>query len=147
MQTRTAPPRKHRARAVTAWLRIARVFSRIDHRSSEELRNWNLTPAQLDVLARVGSDEGTTQQEVADALLVTKGNVCQLIDRMEHAGLLERRPQGRTNRLWLTEKGRTLHATVEPAHDALIAEQLSALTADEQAQFLRLIRKLDRSLR
>ena len=38
------------------------------------------------MLAKVGSTEGISQQELADALLVTKGNVCQLLDKMEGSG-------------------------------------------------------------
>lgn len=100
----------------------------------------------LDVLARVGATEGATQQDVADGLLVTKSNVCQLLDRMEDAGLVERRPQGRTNRLYLTPAGQQLHDQVLPAHERQIAELFSALSAEEQVQLLGLLRKLDHAL-
>ena len=132
--------------AVLAWLRIARVFQKVERASSEQLRCHGLSPAQFDVLAHVGAAEGITQQQLANALLVTKGNVCQLLDRMEVAGLLVRRQEGRANRLFLTDRGRRLFADIVPAHEALIAEQFSALSAEEQVQLLGLVRKLDRAL-
>jgi DNA-binding MarR family transcriptional regulator len=122
------------------------VFQKVDRASSDSLRCRQLSPAQLDVLAKVGSAEGISQQELADALLVTKGNVCQLLDKMEGSGLLERRPDGRVNRLFLTDQGRQVHDEVVPRHDALLAEQFSTLTEEEQRDLLRLLRQLDHAL-
>jgi DNA-binding MarR family transcriptional regulator len=135
-----------RSPAVQAWLRLARVFLKVDHASVERLRCWGLNPAQLDVLAHVGAAEGQTQQELADGLLVTKSNVCQLLDRMETSGWLVRREDGRANRLYLTDAGRRLFAEVIPAHEGLIAQQFEALSPEEQVQLLGLLRKLDRAL-
>jgi DNA-binding MarR family transcriptional regulator len=65
---------------------------------------------------------------------------------MEGRGLVERRPEGRTNRLFLTGEGRRLFEEAVPAHEALIAERLSVLSPEEQRQLLELLRKLDRAL-
>src|SRR5437763_12186822 len=119
--------RQIRAPGLLAWLRLARVFQKVDRVAAESLRWRQLSPAQLDVLAKVGSAEGISQQELADALLVTKGNVCQLLDKMEGSGLLERRPDGRVNRLFLTGQGRRIHDDVVPLHDELLAEQFNVL--------------------
>ena len=107
---------------------------------------WGLNNAQFDMLARVGAAEGIVQQRLADSLLVTKGNVAQLLDRMEKRGLIERRPEGRINRLYLTEEGRHLFAEVVPDHESLIDERLSILSKEEQRQLSTILRKLDRSL-
>ena len=80
------------------------------------------------------------------ALLVTKGNVCQLLDKMETSGLLERRPDKRVNRLFLTEQGRQVYEEVVPRHDALLAEQFQSLSEPDQRELLRLLRRLDHSL-
>jgi DNA-binding MarR family transcriptional regulator len=60
--------------------------------------------------------------------------------------VIERRPQGRTNRLYLTEGGRRLFEKAVPEHEALVDERLSALTQEEQRSLHDLLRKLDRSL-
>src|SRR5215207_1413953 len=145
----STPPRRTARRPdvpVRLWLRLARVFQKIDQATAAELRREGLTVGQFDVLAQVGAAEGSTQQEVADALLVTKSNVCQLLDRMEGAGLVERRQRGRANHLYLTEHGRRVRERVVPAHQRRIAELFSALTPEEQVQLLSLLRKLDHAL-
>lgn len=133
--------------SVLAWLRLFRVFQRIDRASSEHLRNWGLSTAQFDILARVGASRGITQQELADSLLVTKGNISQLLDRMEKLGLLRRCQERRSNNLMLTEKGQELYDRVVPAQEQLIEEKLAALSSTEVNDLQRLLRKLDQGLR
>src|SRR5262245_5234202 len=135
-----------RAAGLLAWLRLVRVFQRVDRVSSDALRCHGMSSAQLDVLARVGSSEGISQQRLADALLVTKGNICQLLDKMQASELLERRPEGRINRLFLTDKGRRIYDEVVPRHDRLLVGLMGTLDAEDQRLLLRLLRKLDHSL-
>ncbi|MDB4873305.1 MAG: YceI family protein [Gemmatimonadales bacterium] len=132
---------------VLAWFRLTHVFQKVDQLSAEHLRGWGLSVAQFDMLAQVGAAEGATQQQVAEALLVTKGNICQLVDRMERDGLLRRCQAGRTNQLFLTEAGRNLYNKVIPAQEALITRVFSALSNDDQAQLQLLLRTVDHSLR
>ena len=138
--------RQLRMPGLLAWMRLARVFQKVDRAATESLRCRQLSPAQVDVLAKVGSSEGISQQELANALLVTKGNVCQLLDKMEATGLLERRPDGRVNRLFLTDAGRQVHDEVVPTHDAMLAGHFESLTARDQRELLRLLRQLDHSM-
>jgi DNA-binding MarR family transcriptional regulator len=124
---------------------LLRVCHRIERTLGEDLRAHKLSLAQFDVLAHVGAAEGITQQELASRLLVTKGNVCQLLDRLEATRLIERRREGRSNRLYLTPRGRTLFEELLPGHEALIAQQLASLSGDEQVELLGLLRRLDRA--
>lgn len=135
-----------RRASVLAWLRLARVFQKVHHASTEQLSAWNLSLAQFDVLAQVGAAEGSTQQELADRLLVTKGNISQLLTKMERAGLIIRRREGRVRRIYLTADGRQLFATVVPRHEDFIAEKFTRLSPVEQSQLLSLLRRLDRAL-
>ena len=128
------------------WLRLMRVYQKVDRISNEHLKHWGLSVAQFDVLAHVGASEGMTQQELADSLLVTKGNVCQLVDKLEDRGLISRLHQGRANRLFLTDEGRRLFEQVVPAHEIAIAERFSVLSIEEQAWLYELLRKFDRAL-
>jgi len=138
--------RNVRTASLLAWLRLVRVFQKVDRASTDSLRYRQLSPAQLDVLAKVGSSEGISQQELADALLVTKGNVCQLLDKMETSGLLERKPDRRVNRLFLTDQGRQVFDEVVPQHDELLTEQFKSLSDGDQRELLRLLRQLDHAL-
>jgi DNA-binding MarR family transcriptional regulator len=132
--------------AIVAWLRLYRVVQKIDRMQSTHLRKWGLNIAQFDVLAHVGAHKGITQQELADSLLVTKGNISQLLDRMEHMGLLSRNQEKRNKNIALTEKGQELFDRVVPAHERMIAEQLAVLSQVEIADLQRILRKLDHAL-
>lgn len=132
--------------AVLAWLRLMRVYQKIDRRSADMLREWKLSVSRFDVLNHAGNGEGKTQQQLADALMVTKGNICQVLDGMETEGLLYRRRSGRTNHIYLTDEGRELRSTLVPTQEAEIEKAFSVLSDDEQQTLLGLLRKLDRSL-
>ena len=147
METSPQPQRSRlRQPAVLAWLRLARVFQKIDTRSERFFRTHELNTAHFDVLAQVGAARGMTQQELADALLVTKGNISQLLSKLEQAAMITRRQEGRTNCLSLTERGEALFQVVVPQQEALIAELLAPLSDDEQRELLRLLRKLDQNI-
>lgn len=133
--------------SVLAWLRLYRVVQKIDRAQNAYLRSWDLNTAQFDVLAHVGAHKGITQQELADSLLVTKGNISQLLDRMEKLDLLRRCQEKRNNILVLTEKGQELYERVVPTTEKLIEEQFTVFSASEIAELLGLARKLDQALR
>lgn len=136
-----------RSASLYVWLRLARVFQKIDRRTADYLRQWDLSIAQFDVLVQVGIAEGMTQQELADKLLVTKGNISQLIERLERRGLVRRSQEGRMSRLYLTEEGRALRELVMPAQEGLICDQFGSLSAEDLSRLRDILGRLDRSLR
>jgi DNA-binding MarR family transcriptional regulator len=123
---------------------LVRIHQKVDKASEKNFHALGLNTAWFDVLARVGAREGLSQGELAESLLVTKGNVSQLVAKMEAGGLVERRADGRSQRLWLTAGGRTLHDRAVPQQEALLAESLGPLTAAEQADLIRLLRKWEK---
>lgn len=129
-----------------AWLRLARIYQKIDRRSAETMRRHNLSVSRFDILNHAGTPEGRTQQELAKALLVTKGNVTQLLDAMEEEGLLERRPRGRTKRIFLTELGRSRRIELVALQESAIAAEFAVLNDDEMQELIRMLRKVDHSL-
>ncbi len=131
--------------ALLGWLRLARVYQKIDHATAELLRGWELSVAQFDVLTQLGVQEGITQQQLADRLLVTKGNVSQLIVKMERRGLILRCQEGRSMRLALTAAGRQLRDATVPAQEALIARHFANLTPEEARTLHTLLRRVDRA--
>ncbi len=138
--------RSLRRSGVLAWLRLARVFEKTERAGEAQLRRWGLNMGQFDVLAHVGASEGLSQGELARSLLVTKGNVAQLLAKMESRGLIARRSEGRTKRLFLTGEGRKLYAEVVPAHEEFIAGRFGSLDEDERRLLHELLRKLDRDM-
>lgn len=130
---------------VALWTRLARVYGRNIHLTSARLREWDLSVAQFDALAQIGAHEGITQQELARRLLVTQGNVTQLLDKLELRGLIRRCPDGRLKRLVLSDAGWRLRDSVLPGQEQFQAEQFAALTNADQRTLLRLLSKLERA--
>ena len=131
---------------VRAWPELVRVVQLIQRRVTSLLSEHGLTLPQFDVLATLRFSEGVTQQELAERLLVTKGNVCGVLDRLERLGWVERRPDpddGRANRLYLTAAGRRKVAAVLPPHDALVGDALSGISAADIAALRRILGELE----
>src|SRR5688500_1890341 len=131
--------------AVRAWVRMLRLSQKVQPALVKKLRGLGLNPAEFEILDTLAAWEGRTQQDLADALLVTKGNMTYHLCRMAARGLVDRRPEGRKNRLYLTGEGRRLLEEALPEHEALIDERFSGLSVEDRAQLAELLGKLERS--
>jgi DNA-binding MarR family transcriptional regulator len=109
---------------------------------ARRLREIDLSIPQGDVLMTLIGREGLSQQDLAEALHVTKGNISGLIDRLTTAALVERRSiksDRRTHAIHLTTEGRRLAATVIAIQKAFAAQTLGRLTPEQLAQMDALI--------
>lgn len=131
--------------AVRAWIRLLRLYQKVRPALGKKLRGLGLNAAEFDILDTLAAREGLMQQDLADALLMTKGNITYHLFRMAERGLVDRRAEGRKNRLYLTGEGRRLLEEALPEHGALINERFSGLSVEERAQLADLLRKLERS--
>lgn len=145
MSTSTAPAYQHSI-SETTWIRLMRVYQQIDKRTAQIMKNHGLSVSRFDVLVHAGVGEGRTQQELADAMFVTKGNITQLLDGMEAEDLLYRRRKGRTNHIFLTDKGREIRQRAMADQLRTIETAMSSLAEDELTVLNKLLRKIDRSL-
>jgi len=136
----------HRSLPVLAWIRLLRVARKIGHAGAQHITCYGLSDGLFDVLSQIASDEGLTQQELADQLQVTKGNVSQLLTKLEERELVEKRQEGRVKYIYLTDAGRALLDEIVPQHDAFIAERMAHLSDEELKQLNALLRKLDKGL-
>src|SRR5947209_13440122 len=110
-------------RAVRVWFRLIRLEARLGAAVSERLREINLSVPQCDVLTTLTEEEGVSQQALAQRLYVTKGNISGLLDRLESAGLVERRSTAADRRQYeihLTESGRdSAQRAIAIQHDVI----------------------------
>ena len=134
---------------VLGWIYMMRVSDKLHRLSGEHLTQYDLTDAQFDVLVQLSAEEGISQQALSTRLLVTKGNVCGLIDRMEARNLVQRKADPddrRSNLLFLTPQGRMLAQRVVPAQEEFISKHMGALSPEEIQTLRTLLRKLDKSI-
>jgi DNA-binding MarR family transcriptional regulator len=103
--THQMPPAKNLALLMHDVSRLLR--RRID----KEAQAIGLTSAQWRVLAYLARCEGSNQASLADFMDMEPITLSRHLDRMQAAGMLERRPDPadrRAHRLYLTESGREL---------------------------------------
>jgi MarR family transcriptional regulator, organic hydroperoxide resistance regulator len=128
------------------WVQLVRTFKGMERRIEQVLEDHGLSIAQFDILATLGFEQGITQQELAERLLVTKGNICGMIDRMEANGWVERRPDAedrRANRLFLTRRGKTRLGQTVPDEQALVKEIMGTLKPVELQTLFQFLDRLD----
>jgi DNA-binding MarR family transcriptional regulator len=128
--------------------RLGRIRSYVDQELARVFDAHGLGAATFGVLvtlARLDRPEGVSQRRLMDELGLTSGTVSVRMDRLVAEGLVLRQsdPDDRRNvRITLTERGRELFERVAPAHLANERRLLAPLTADEEHELARLLRKL-----
>ena len=124
--------------AIRVWFRLLRLNTRIRLAMASRLKKLKLSTAQCDVLTTLTEAEGISQQELAQRLYVTKGNISGLIDRLAEAGLVQRRSLNgdrRSHSIFLTETGRQLALDGIAAQQDFVATSLGRMDADRLNAF------------
>jgi MarR family transcriptional regulator, 2-MHQ and catechol-resistance regulon repressor len=98
---------------------LARTYQAFSAYSEAHVRQFNLTPAQFDVIATLGNTKGLCMGDIGDKTLITKGTLTGVIDRLIQKDLVYRDvPPGnrRSVIVKLTAKGEEVFEDVFPAH-------------------------------
>ncbi len=126
----------------------------IRKRGTEFLRDFGLTDVQINVMMLLGHqarpNEGLSQAQLSDMMLVNRANITGLIDRMEKAKLVARTadPEDRrTNIIKLTARGRRLLDKVEPRYGKEVLRIMSVLKNSEQKTLIRMLEKVRANFR
>lgn len=134
------------------WLRMLACGNIIQNELSNHLRaEFSTTLARFDVLAEIARPPlEPTMSELSQRLMVTKGNITDVIGRLEAEQLVARQrdpEDARVLRVHLTPKGRKLVDAMIPAHNAMLAELLRAFDRDRLEQLDALLAHLRTALR
>lgn len=125
---------------------MVRLVHLVSQGGAVELRRHGLTPAQYQLMLGLRGQSNPLQQELSERLGVTKGNVSQMVSRLEARGLVVRLPRGASNELRLTDEGRTLVHRLIPDQQEFLKAQFSSLTPDELSDLATMLAKVTRSL-
>ncbi len=104
-------------------------------RFEQQCRDLPMTTAQYQIVGRLSRTEGVSQAALAGVLDIEPMTLSRHVDRMEAAGLVERRPDPddrRARRLYTTERGRALLAPMRVRADVVIEQALEGLSAPER---------------
>lgn len=132
-------------RALGMWVKLARASATINKATVKDIRRYGLTQPQFAVVECLGHLGEMTIGELSRKMLVSGGNMTCVVDNLEKEGLVLRRHSDEDRRsilVDLTEKGKELFRRIFPQHAAFIVQLTSVLTAEEQEQLSRLLRKL-----
>jgi len=132
--TATAAPRKGSTPKTTphgeAWAAITHTHAAITGRLQEALANSDLPPLPwYEVLATVADseDERLKMGELAEALVISRGGLTKLVDRLVKAGLMER--------TFCETDRRVSYATLLPAGTDLLEEMRPIVIAELDLAF------------
>lgn len=128
-ERRRLPPLLRRA-----WYSLNQAFRR-------RIAHLGMTPDQFTALRTLleGDPLGLTQSELTQRMSSDPNTVASLVERMEQAGWIERRPHEsdrRAHRLRLRSEGERLYAAAREVALSLQTQVLSVLPADEREKFL-----------
>jgi DNA-binding MarR family transcriptional regulator len=137
-----------------ALLNIYYTASMIKKRADEFFGRFKLTDVQFNLMSLLhyesGKENGLSQVQISDMMLVNRANITSLIDRMEKAGLVVRTAHAndrRFNIVKLTAKGAKLFAKVEPHYLEQVRKVMSSLSADNLKRLMGSLEKIRNKLR
>jgi DNA-binding MarR family transcriptional regulator len=136
-------------RGFAALITMVRVVGKLNDAMADLVKPFGLTSAHFDVLMTLKAGEGISQQELSERLLMTKGNACVTVQKMEAMGLLERRADPtdqRFHRLYMTDAARKLLAKMMPEHQVQLQRMLKSMTLAEQKTLHELLLRVEQTL-
>ncbi len=125
---------------------IARLLRRNFNRGVQVL---GLTQTQWRVIAQLSRNEGINQVTLADILEIQPISLARLIDRMQAAGLIERRPDPRDRRavqLYLTKDAQPILGALRKQAAETQRHALGAMTEDGHERLIDALQMLKRNL-
>ncbi len=128
---------------------LMQVAKLLRDRVHTRMEGIGLSRGQGFVLFRLGHENGLAQTELARQTLVRPATLTEVLQRMEGAGLIERRTDPtdqRVSRVYLTATGETARGQAEAIWREVESELGAILRADERARLIPLLRKLRDSL-
>ncbi len=123
---------------------IHRMFSTALYRKLKA-DGIGLTRSQWRVITHLKNQDGLTQSELAERLLIEKAPTGTLIDKLEASGLVERRPDAqdrRVKRVFITPKAEPYFPEIEQCVDDLSEVSMQGLNGDEKQQLVALLEKI-----
>jgi DNA-binding MarR family transcriptional regulator len=128
---------------------MIRTFWTLQSRVEESLKKHELTLAQFDLLAMLFVlGDNLNQQELANQLAVTKGNMVGLVNRLSRRGFVQRVPAQkgrRENLIRLTDGGWNLVAAALPDHVSFVRSMMSSLNREQLGVLCALLKQLEDS--
>jgi DNA-binding MarR family transcriptional regulator len=110
---------------------VSSAFIHLDEGDRQLMKRFGLTTTQYWALVHLEDAQGRSLSELATLLICDKSNITSVVDKLEEAGLAERKRgkagDRRYTRVVLTERGQDLRWRIKAAREQIIATRLGPL--------------------
>lgn len=131
----------------TSWLAVVRAYQACSRRYAQMLSHFDLTAAQFDALSAIHRlSPDATPKGIAREMLVTRGNVTGLIQRLCDRSLVSTSRHdrdGRSFRCEMTPRGSAVFAEAGAAAARFVAGQLAPFDDGELRSTLALMTRME----
>jgi MarR family transcriptional regulator, 2-MHQ and catechol-resistance regulon repressor len=137
-----------RALSLKLYVVLSRARNSVGRLADADIGRHGLSTGEFAILEALYHKGPLLLGEVQRKILVSSGGVTYLVDRLEAAGLVERRECAEDRRARyaaLTPKGEDLMSRIFPAHAEAIEQAVAGLSAEEKRQAIELLKKLGQS--
>ncbi len=132
-----------------AILNIYYTAACLKKQAAEFFRPFGLTDAQFNLMMLLrhqsSPEEGLTQAQLSDMMLVNRANTTSLVDRMEKSDLVVRTSapsDRRYNIIKLTSYGKKLLTQIEPLYTKVVKKTMAVLKEAEQKKSIQMLEKI-----
>ena len=115
----------------------------------QQVREIGVTGPQARLLLLLNRFPGENQSFYAEQIEVEPITLCRMVDRLEEAGLIERRRDPSDRRAWqlhLTAKSKQTMDGLQHKVDSLVEDMLAGLSGGERLEFERLLKTISTNL-
>jgi MarR family transcriptional regulator, 2-MHQ and catechol-resistance regulon repressor len=130
-----------------SFLLLMHTSKAIQDHIKEDMSKNNLSITEFSVLEVLYHKGRQTIQQIAQSILISSGSMTYVIDKLEQRGLLNRNAcpgDRRAIHVTLTRDGEGLMEKIMPEHEDMIDSLFDSLSADEEQELIRLLRKVNK---
>jgi DNA-binding MarR family transcriptional regulator len=114
---------------------LGKAYQRITQSARQRLAPYGVTPVQYALLKVLWEHDEQSGTELGERLLLDSATMTGLLDRLEHAGLIERKAHAtdrRVNTVVLTARGHDLQIPLDREMDQMNQDFLDACSPEER---------------
>lgn len=115
--------------------RLQRIASKI---ADDEFQKLGIAPTYVYILLGVNLKPGITQKELCEELHLTPSTITRLIDKLVLKCLVQRKTEGKSSRIYLTEDGKEMQDYIESFRIKLHERYKKILGEDEYQLLIKL---------
>ncbi|MCA1597704.1 MAG: MarR family transcriptional regulator [Chloroflexi bacterium] len=124
---------------------LGKAYQQVNQEAKRRLAPYGVTPVQYGLLEVLWEMDGQSGAALGGRLRLDGATVTGLLDRLAHAGLVERRPHPtdrRINHVYLTKRGRALQQDLDREIDTLAADVLGRLLPAGAERFQEILTRM-----